>query len=162
PPWTIDETAAAVRRWIEEQTFAVDSAERGVSLLDDRAARYGDFADVTIVGLVEPEWPDRPRRNIFYPPSLLKSLGWAPEQDRRAGADAQFLDLVAAASRRTVLSTFTLDDDAPVSRSMQLDELPAPPLSAMARTPGDDSRVFVDEALSLEPPNLDAMSGEAS
>ena len=51
-------------------------------LLDDQAARYGDFDDLSIVGVVDQEWPERSRRNIFYPPALLKALGWPSEKDR--------------------------------------------------------------------------------
>jgi RecB family exonuclease len=159
--WTADDLALAVRRAIEDQTFEPDSAAAGIQLLDDRAARYGDFDDVSVVGLVETDWPERPRRNIFYPPALLKSLGWPSEKDRRAGADAHFLDLLAGASRRTSISTFTLDEDAIVSRSMQLDEIPRARLSAIARPPDEDARVFVDEALSLDPPALTALDGDA-
>ena len=102
PKWTIDDLGIAVRRWIEDQTFAPEHDDsRGLHLLDDQAARYGDFDDVAIVGLVDPDWPERPRRNIFYPPALLKSLGWPSEKDRRAAADARFLDLLTSASRRT-------------------------------------------------------------
>ena len=90
----------------------------GAALLDDQAVRYGTFDHVAIVGLVESDWPEPPRRNIFYPPSLLKSLGWPSEKDRRAAADARFLDLLGSASRRTQVFTFTLDEDAIVSRSM--------------------------------------------
>ena len=72
----------------------------GVHLLDDQAARYGDFDDLSIVGMVERDWPERPRRNIFYPPSLLKALGWPSEKDRRAAADARFLDLLTSPRRR--------------------------------------------------------------
>ena len=88
-----------MRRWIGEQTFVLDDSDSpagGVQLLDDQAARYGDFDDIAVVGLVEPDWPERPRRNIFYPPALLKSLGWPSEKDRRAAADARFLDLLAS------------------------------------------------------------------
>src|SRR5262249_50857182 len=54
PDWTIDDLGIAVRRWIEDQTFLPDpEARRGVHLLDDRAARYGDFDDLAIVGLVD-------------------------------------------------------------------------------------------------------------
>jgi len=123
PQWTIDELSLAVRRAIEDQTFDIPSAGHGVRLLDDKAARYGEFDDVTIVGLVDPEWPERPRRNIFYPPALLKALGWPSEKDRRGAADAYFLDLLRLASRRTTLSVFTLEDDALVPRSLQLDEV---------------------------------------
>ena len=137
PAWSVDDLAVAVRRWIEDRTFAVDGDANGIHLLDDRAARYGDFDDMTIVGLVEPDWPERPRRNIFYPPSILKALGWASERDRRASDDARFLDLLASAARHTVLSTFTLDDDALVSRSIQLDEVPRARLSIAAVDRGE-------------------------
>jgi RecB family exonuclease len=163
PPWTIDDVALNVRRWIEEQTFEPEAAVTGVHVIDDRAARYGEFDDVTIVGVIEPDWPERPRRNIFYPPTLLKSLGWPSEKDRRSAADAHFLDLLAGASRRSMVSVFTLDEDALVSRSIQLDEIPRAKLSSVARgfQPSDDVRVFVDEALSLEPTLLESLDESA-
>ena len=46
-------------------------------LVDEQAARYGDFDEIAMVGLVEGEWPERPRRNIFYSPGLLSALGVA-------------------------------------------------------------------------------------
>ena len=110
--WTISDLAAAVRRWIQEETFVPVSSEAGVHLIDDQAARYGEFDGLSLVGLVESEWPERPRRNIFYSPSLLKSLGWPTEKDRRAAADARFLDLLGSASRHVRVSTITLDDEA--------------------------------------------------
>ena len=161
PAWTIDEVGIAVRRWIEDQTFAPAPDDRhGIHLLDDQAARYGDFDDVAIVGVVDQDWPERPRRNIFYPPALLKSLGWPSEKDRRAAGDARFLDLLTSASRRTLVSAFTLDEDAIVSRSMQLDEIPRARLTAVAREPFEDARVFADEALSLEPLAFAPFEGE--
>jgi len=150
--WTIEDVGLAVRRAIEELTFTPESAAGGVHLVDDQAVRYGEFDDIAIVGMVEADWPERPKRNIFYPPSLLKSLGWPSEKDRRGAADARFLDLLASASRRTLVSTFTLDEDALVSRSVQLDEVSRARLSAVARTPFEDARIFADEALSLDPP----------
>ena len=164
PAWTIDELGIAVRRWIGEQTFTLDdpdSSSPGIALVDDQAARYGDFDDVAIVGVVEADWPERPRRNIFYPPALLKSLGWPPEKDRRGADDARFLDLVGSALRRTLVSTFTLDEDALVTRSMQLDEIPRARLTSVAAAPIDGARVFVDEALSLEPLALTALGEDA-
>jgi RecB family exonuclease len=143
--WTIDDLAAAVRRWIGEETFPVETAATGVYLLDDQAARYGDFDDVTIVGLIETEWPERPRRNIFYPPTLLKSLGWASEKDRRAADEARFLDLLGAASREVALFTFTLDDEALVSRSILLDEVPRARLSAVQRTANEAAATAIDQ-----------------
>jgi RecB family exonuclease len=129
--WTISDLAAAVRRWVQEETFAPVSSAAGVHLIDDQGARYGDFDGLSLVGLVESEWPERPRRNIFYSPSLLKSLGWPTEKDRRAAADARFLDLLGSASRQVRVSTITLDDESLVMRSSQLDEIPRARLSTV-------------------------------
>jgi RecB family exonuclease/inactivated superfamily I helicase len=140
PDWTIAELAPAVRRWISEQTFSPHSPELagpGISLVDDQAARYGDFDDITVVGLVENEWPERPRRNIFYGAALLKALGWPSEKDRQGAADARFLDLISSASTRVILSTFTLDDEMLVTRSTQLDEVPRARLSSVPLAPKD-------------------------
>ena len=76
---TIDDLAPDIRRWIEEETFVPESSGRRLHLLDAQAARFGDFDDVTLVGLIEGEWPERPRRNIFYAPSVLGALGWPSE-----------------------------------------------------------------------------------
>jgi RecB family exonuclease/inactivated superfamily I helicase len=131
PEWGIEELAAGVRRWVGEETFAAP-ANGGLHLIDDQAARYNEFEDVSIVGLVENEWPERPRRNIFYPPALLKALGWPSEKDRRAASDARFLDLIASATSRVALSTFTLEDEALVTRSLQLDEVHRAMLSTLS------------------------------
>jgi RecB family exonuclease len=58
------------------------------------------------------------------------------------------------------VSTFTLDEDAIVSRSMQLDEIPRARLSSAVCEPFDEARVFGDEALSLEPIAFDAVQGD--
>jgi RecB family exonuclease len=179
PDWTIDDVASAIRRWIENETFDVFGAADGgvsagppqmpvaeptmvpVQLLDDRAARYGDFDDVTIVGLVEGDWPERSRRNIFYGSSLMKALGWPSEKDRRAAAESRFLDLMASASARVALSTFTLDDEMLVEPSTLLDEVPRARLSTVPREPAEPIRIFPEEALSLEPVDLDALDETA-
>ena len=59
--------AAMIRRWIEAQTFSPRAGASGVQLLDAQAARYGEFDEVFLVGLVEGEWPQRSSRSIFYP-----------------------------------------------------------------------------------------------
>ena len=89
-----DEVAALVRRWIEGQTFAPRSGEGGVHIVDADSARFGQFDDVHIAGLVEAEWPDRARQNIFYSPAVLRELGWPGEVDRLTGARAAFADLL--------------------------------------------------------------------
>ncbi len=131
-------------------------------LIDDDAARYGEFDTIAIVGVVEADWPEKPRRNIFYPPSVLSALGWPSEKDRRAAADARVLDLLASAARRTIVSTFTLENDALVSPSPQLDEIARAGLPVVVAAPLDDeARVFDEEALSLHPPMLAAIDPDA-
>ncbi len=161
PTWTIDDLVAAVRRWVGEETFLVETGSRGVRLVDDQAARYGEYDDITIVGLVESEWPEQPRRNVFYPSGLLKALGWPSEKDRRAAADARFVDLHTSAAQTVVLSTFTLDDDAPATRSLQLDDVARAGLSTVTFEAGHELPAFPDEALLHEPPQLECVGQEA-
>ncbi|HEY4957923.1 MAG TPA: PD-(D/E)XK nuclease family protein [Caldimonas sp.] len=159
---TIDEIAPDVRRWIEDETFVPESGDAGLQLLDAQAARYGDFDEAVIVGLIEGEWPERPRRNIFYPPALLASLGWPSEKDRRGAATAAFVDLVRSPVQRVALSTFTLDDEALVEPSSLVDDLGRARLAVTEVEPPPAARVFVEEALSLEPPAIDLLEGPAA
>ena len=157
-PVAIGELAADVRRWIEDQTFEPEtSATSGIHLLDDRAARYADLDHIAIVGLVEHEWPERPRRNIFYPQALLTALGWPSEQDRRSAAQARFLDLLASAARTVSVSTITLDDEALVEPSGLVDDIPLARLSTALPSGAGDRRVFTEEALSLDPVDVEAL-----
>ena len=144
--WTVSELGAAVRRWIQEETFAPASSETGVHLIDDQGSRYGEFDGLSLVGLVESDWPERPRRNIFYSPSLLKGLGWPTEKDRRAAADARFLDLLGSASRHVRVSTIMLDDEALVMPSSQLDEIFRARLSTVLQADDQRESPFPDEA----------------
>lgn len=161
PDWTIVDLAAAIRRWVEEQTFAGrEPTATGVQLLDDRAVRYGAFADITIVGVIETEWPEKQARNIFYPSGLLKALGWPSEHTRRRASDARFVDLMATATQRVAVSTVTLDDEALVMRSMQLDEIPRARLST-APAVDDLARITADDALTAEPVRLDVLAPAA-
>ena len=138
PPIAIAQMAASVRRWIEEHTLVPDSGSTGVQFVDDQAVRYGDFDEITVVGLIEGEWPERPKRNIFYPASLLASLGWPTEKDRRRAAEARFLELLQSPFERVMVSTVSLDDEALVEASTFVDEIPraklpvTPLASAMA------------------------------
>jgi inactivated superfamily I helicase len=101
---TIDDLAPEVRRWIEEETFDLRAAESGIHLLDAQAARFGEFDTITIVGMIEGEWPEHPRRNIFYSPGLLAALGWPSERDRRSASAAAFVDLVRSSCDRDLVS----------------------------------------------------------
>jgi RecB family exonuclease len=159
----IDGLASIARRWIEEHTFAPGPAEgqAGVHLVDEHAARYGNFDEIALVGLIEGEWPERPRRNIFYSPALLGALGWPSEKDWRNAAAARFVDLLGSAVARISISTITLDDEALVEPSPLLDEVPRARLSTIAREASPAGRVFVDEALSLEPIAIHALAPDA-
>ncbi len=162
-PVDIDGLRSIVRRWIEEQTFApapVDG-QAGVHLVDEHAARYGNFDQVVLVGLIEGEWPERPRRNIFYSPTLLGSLGWPSEKDWRSAAEARFVDLLGSAATRVSISTITLDDEALVEPSPLLDEVPRARLSTVTCEASPAGRVFVDEALSLDPIAVEAVAPDA-
>ncbi|MEO8255857.1 MAG: PD-(D/E)XK nuclease family protein [Acidobacteriota bacterium] len=163
PPVDIDGLAAIVRRWMEEQTFAPlrSTGTSGMHLVDEHAARYGDFDAIALVGLIAGEWPERPRRNIFYSPNLLSALGWPPEKDWRAAAEARFIDLLRSANQSVSISTITLDDEALVEPSPLLDEIPRAGLSSSARDAAPPGRIFVDEGLSLDPVALDALPADS-
>jgi RecB family exonuclease len=127
-----DEVAALVRRWIEGQTFQPQHGDSGVHIVDAASARYGTFDEVQLAGLIDGEWPERPGRNIFYTPGVLRDLGWPADADRVDGARSSFLDLLRLPRQRLVLSTFNLEADVIVSPSLLLEEveraaLPASP-----------------------------------
>ena len=117
------EMASVVRRWIESRTVVPDVPRAGVDLVDAGAAVYGRFEDVFIAGLVEPEWPPRPDRNIFYPGGLLAGLGWPRERDRLRSARAALRDLLGLAHARVWLTAFTLEEDAAVPPAPVLEDL---------------------------------------
>jgi RecB family exonuclease len=152
---TITDLSAAVRRWLGSQTFALRTGEGGLQIVDRQAARYADFEDVQVMGLVEGEWPERPRRNIFYPQSLLAQLEPArpdrvamhEERDLVRFARASFRDLLMSPSRSVRVSTFALESDAVVEPSAFLDDLPAFGLSREVATLDSSVRVFAYEAL---------------
>jgi RecB family exonuclease len=154
PEWTFADLASAVRRAIEASTFsqAGSPPRPSVYLVDDQAARYGAFDHLVVVGLIENDWPEPGARNIFYPPVLLKALGWPSEKDRRAAAEARFLDLLGSASRSVMLSTITLENEALVTRSTMLDEVVRARLSAVAEEPVGGDAVFDEDALLDDPP----------
>jgi RecB family exonuclease len=161
-----DEVAAMVRRGIEGHTFAPRSGDSGVHLVDAESARFGEFDCVQLAGLVDGEWPERPRRNIFYATAILRELGWPADGDRLEGVRATFADLLRLPAKQLVVSTFALEHDAIVGPSTLIDELESAiaaagttfcPLPAAACPP----RIFEYEALGLDPVNIASLADDA-
>lgn len=161
-PLTVPEIAGTIRRWIEGQTFSPRTGPGSMMLLDAHAAAYADVDEARLVGLVETEWPDRGRRSIFYPSSLLSQLGWPVDSDRLAAARARFHDLLPLPRERVSLSTFTLENDAIVSPSAFLEDVESAGLAAERQERGLQPRVFVHEALAEAPVIRDAVHGVAA
>src|SRR5690606_16828127 len=84
----LDDIAALIYHALEQRTFAPEPGRRGVHLVDAASARFGEFDDVYLVGLVETDWAERPRRNFFYSAGLLRALGWPQEADQVAAQQA--------------------------------------------------------------------------
>jgi len=156
---TVTELSAALRRWIGSQTFDIATTRGGVRILDAQSARFADLEDVQIFGLVEGEWPERQRRNVFYPRSLVAELepsrpervALNEERDHVRAARAAFRDLIGLAGARTRLSTFALESDAVVEPSTFLDEVPSFGLRTERDAVDDDARVFEYEVLADDP-----------
>ena len=138
-----DQVAAMVRRHIEVQTFAPRSGECGVHLVDADSAPFGEFDYVQLAGLVDGEWPEKPHRNIFYSPAILRDLGWPADSDRLESARAAFSDLLQLPRKQLVVSTFSLEHDSLVTRSVLLDQVPEPhePRTVESRIPNPESRM---------------------
>jgi RecB family exonuclease len=159
---------ATIRRWLESQTFATTSGTAGVQIVDAQAARYGEFDDVQIVGLIDGEWPSLQRRNVLYPSSLLAMLEPLPavadphrrERDAVNAARAGFRDLLQSAARTVRVSTFALEHDAVVEPSMLLDEVRACGLTPVAAQ-DTGVRVSYADALALEPRRPEVMPAPA-
>ncbi len=152
--------AATVRRWVEGHTFSPRTGDAGVHLVDAASAPFGDFDVVQLAGLVDGEWPERPRRNVFYSPSILRELGWPPESERLDRARNAFRDLLRLPSASLVVSTFTLENDALVSGASLVDEIDAAGLEAVEYDVAP-SRIFEYEALGLDPVDTAPLSAAA-
>lgn len=160
---TVTELSAAIRRWLGSQTFAQHRPQGGVRILDAQAARFADLDEVQILGLVEGEWPERARRNVFYPRSLIAQLepsrpervALNEERDQVRSARAVFRDLIGLARVRTRVSTFALEAEAVVEPSTFIEDLPSFGLSTETAPPVRD-RVFAYEQLAHEPLSVES------
>jgi len=140
-----EDLESAILHAVEARTFTPRTGSGGVHLVDAVAAPFGAFDHVHLVGLVETDWPERPRRSVFYSGGLLQELAWPKEVDQLAAQQAAFRDLLGLASRTTRLHAFQLEGDAVVAPSPVLDMTSGLPGSV----PAAASRValFDDELL---------------
>ena len=156
---TVTELSAAIRRWLGSQTFEVATTRGGVRILDAQSARFADLEDVQLLGLVEGEWPERQRRNVFYPRSLVAQLEPSrperiaidEERDHVRAARAVFRDLLGLAGARTRLSTFALESESVVEPSTFLDDVPSFGLPTERAIADEGARVFGYEVLAADP-----------
>jgi len=156
---TVSELSAAIRRWLGSQTFAVAAGSGGLRILDAQAARFADLDDVQIMGLVEGEWPERPRRNVFYPRALIAQLEPArpervtlnDERDQVRFSRAVFRDLVGLARLRTRVSTFSLESESVVEPSSFIEDLPSFGLRSQTGAADSDALTFRYEVLAHDP-----------
>lgn len=154
--------ASTIRRWTEDQTFTPRAGSGGVQFVDAQAARYTDANEAFLVGLVEGEWPDAPRRNIFYPPFLLAQLGWPAETARLAAARAAFNDLLRLPRHEVFVSAFSLEEDAIVEPSSLVEDLAQAGLPVRRTSGPTRVRILPEEALALEPIRPDVVTGTAA
>lgn len=156
---TVTELSAALRRWLGSQTFAIATGSGGVRILDAQAARFADLDDVQIMGLVEGEWPERPRRNVFYPRALIAQLEPArperialnEERDQVRAARATFKDLASLARVRTRVSTFSLESESVVEPSSFIEDLATFGLRTETARATDEALTFNYEVLAHDP-----------
>jgi RecB family exonuclease len=131
------EITAAIRHAIEGRLFAPRRDEGGVRIVDAAAVRFGEFDHVHVVGLVESDWPQRPRRSIFFTSGLLKSLGWPQEADELRAQQAAFRDLLGVAARTTTLHAFEREGDAVAAVSPMVASLVADAVGATSAPIGN-------------------------
>jgi RecB family exonuclease len=149
-PADVEQVWAMVRRRIEAQTFRPRAGDSGVHVVDAASAPFGEFDMAQLAGLVDGEWPEQPRRNVFYAPGVLRALGWPAETDRLDGARSAFRDLLRLPAARIVVTTFTLEADTLVAPSPLLDDVDRAGLVVMEEAV-PARRVFEHEALGFDP-----------
>lgn len=155
---SVTELSSAVRRWIGAHTFASDPMSGGIRIIDAQAAPFADVDDVQIMGLVEGEWPEPVRRNVFYPRGLMALLEPSrpervvidAERDHVRFARARFRDLAGLARLRTRVSTFALESESVVEPSTFIDDVASFGLT-VERAAAPAGRVFAYEAFAESP-----------
>ncbi len=160
---------ATIKRWLGSHTFAARTGQSGLHIVDAQSARFGDFDDVQVVGLIAGEWPERVRRNVLYPSSLMSLLEPLPaaadpsrrDRDALLSARAAFKDLIGSPALTIRLSTFALENDAVVEPSILLDDVGLWPLE-IERRAVPAIRASRSDGLALEPRRSDAVSGIAA
>jgi RecB family exonuclease len=156
-----EDVIAALRHAVEGETFTPRRGGAGVHLVDAVTARFGNFDHAHLVGLVETDWPERPRRNIFYTSGLLATLGWPQQPDQARVERAAFADLLRLPAETLWLSAFQREGDALVAPSPMVDL--ARDEETREDAPAVRRRVFDDEVLtSASPAALDSASGVAA
>lgn len=150
----------SVRRWIETETFLSRDTIEGVQLVDARAARYGRFNEIFLVGLVSDEWPERVARSVFYPSFLLISLGWPRAAERVRAARARFMDLLRLSTGRVLVTTFSLEDDSITAPSILLEQLENSDLKIVQEDIDRDKPVTFEEKLVNPKSSLNDLIGE--
>lgn len=156
---TVVEVSAALRRWLGAQTFANESGEHGVRILDPQAARFADLDEVQILGLIEGEWPERVRRNVFYSRALIAQLEPSrpqrvaihDEREHVRSARAAFRDLIGSARTHVRLSTFALESESVVEPSSFLEDVASFALPTRAIAEDRQRPAFAYESLARDP-----------
>lgn len=156
---TVTELSASLRRWLGTQTFADDTGDGGIRILDVQAARFADLDEVQIMGAVEGEWPERPRRNVFYPRSLIAQLepsrpervALNEERDQMRSARAAFRDLLELARDTVRISTFSLESESVVEPSSLIEDVPSFGLRTVTEADDRTRSVFAYEKLARAP-----------
>jgi RecB family exonuclease len=155
-----DALTAVILHHVEAHTFSPARGGGGIRLVDAVAARFAEFDHVHIVGLVEADWPEPTRPNIFYTPGLLKSLGWPQHADHIRVQQAAFRDLVRLPAKTLTLHSFQLDNEAIVAVSPLVES--ARDLAAEVVEVDDTRPVFADEVLTIDPPVEAGLSPESA
>ncbi len=123
-----------------------------------RSARFGAFDCVQLAGLVDGEWPEPPRRNIFYSPSLLarsRVAGGSRADRRRACRVRRSAAAAGVAPGRVDVRARERTRSSVRRPSSMPSSVQAWSRSTSRRRP---ERIFEHEALALEPASGEPLS----